>query len=58
MQHLRTKHIEVRHHFIRDHIEKGNVTLSFILTENQQTEFFQSFQVRIIYDIYVWNLVC
>jgi len=22
VQHLRTKHIEVRHHFIRDHVEK------------------------------------
>ena len=28
--HLRTKHIEVRHHFIRDHVKKGNITLEFV----------------------------
>ena len=35
VQHSRTKHIEVRYHFIRDHVEKVNITLSFIPTENQ-----------------------
>ena len=31
VQHSRTKHIEVHHHFIRDHVEKGYITLSFTL---------------------------
>ena len=35
VQHSRTKHIELCHHFIHDHMEKGNVALSFISTENQ-----------------------
>ena len=30
IQHSQTKHIEVRHHFIRDHVEKGDVTLEFV----------------------------
>ena len=30
VQHSRTKHIEVRHHFIRDHVEKGDVSLEFV----------------------------
>ena len=35
MQHSRTKHIEVRHPFIRAHVEKGNVALSFIQFNRQ-----------------------
>ena len=40
VQHSCTKHIEVRHHFIRNHVEKGNITLSFISTENQLADIF------------------
>ncbi|XP_020999369.1 uncharacterized mitochondrial protein AtMg00810-like [Arachis duranensis] len=27
VQHSRTKHIEIRHHFIRDHVQKGDVVI-------------------------------
>lgn len=40
VQHSRTKHIEVRHHFIRDHVEKGNVTLEFVPTDFQLADIF------------------
>ena len=40
VQHSRTKHIEVWHHFIRDHVEKGHISLSFISTENQLADIF------------------
>ena len=33
MQHSRTKHIEVRHHFIRDHVAKGDIDLKHVRTE-------------------------
>ena len=33
--HSRTKHIEIRHHFIRDHVQKGDVELVYVDTENQ-----------------------
>ena len=33
--HSRTKHIEIRHHFIRDHILKGDVVFEFVDTKNQ-----------------------
>ena len=33
--HSRTKHIEIRHHFLRDHVQKGDITLEFISTNNQ-----------------------
>ncbi|GJW49122.1 retrovirus-related pol polyprotein from transposon TNT 1-94 [Tanacetum coccineum] len=38
--HSRTKHIEVRHHFIRDIVEKGKVDLIFIETEDQLVNIF------------------
>ena len=33
--HSRTKHIEIRHHFLRDHVQKGDITLEFISTNHQ-----------------------
>jgi hypothetical protein len=33
--HSRTKHIEVRYHFLRDNVEKGNIDLIHVPTENQ-----------------------
>ena len=36
----RSKHIEVRHHFIRDHVEKIDIALKFIQTEFQLADIF------------------
>jgi hypothetical protein len=33
--HSRTKHIEVRYHFLRDNVEKGNIDLVHVPTEKQ-----------------------
>ena len=33
IQHTMTKHIEIRHHFLRDEIGKNEITLNFIDTE-------------------------
>ena len=38
--HSRTKHIEIRHHFIRDHDQKGDVELEFISTDFQWADIF------------------
>ena len=38
--HARTKHIDVRHHFIRDHVEKGNIEILKIGTEDQLADIF------------------
>ena len=40
IQHSRTKHIEVRHHFIRDHVQTGDIVLEFINTLHQRTDIF------------------
>ena len=39
-QHTRTKHIEVRHHFLRDHVTKGDFELIFIETAKQLADIF------------------
>ncbi|GKB52023.1 retrovirus-related pol polyprotein from transposon TNT 1-94 [Tanacetum coccineum] len=38
--HSRTKHIDIRYHFIRDHILKGDIELHFIPTEYQIADIF------------------
>ena len=40
VQHSRTKHIEVRHHFLRDYVEKGLVSMNFVGTNDQITDIF------------------
>ena len=40
VQHSRTKHIEIRHHFIREHVEDGTLTLEFIHTNDQKADLF------------------
>jgi len=40
VQHLRTKHIEIRHHFICDHINNGDCEIQFVLTESQHADIF------------------
>nr|GEV27525.1 retrovirus-related Pol polyprotein from transposon TNT 1-94 [Tanacetum cinerariifolium] len=38
--HSRTKHIDIRYHFIKDHILKGDIELHFISTEYQLADIF------------------
>jgi hypothetical protein len=40
VQHSKTKHIEIRHHFLRDNVEKGNVELLFCKSEDQLADIF------------------
>jgi hypothetical protein len=34
------KHIKVRHHFLRDHVEKGDIEMKYIDTEKQLANVF------------------
>jgi hypothetical protein len=34
VEHSRTKHIDIRHHFLRDHQQKGDIDVYHISTEN------------------------
>ncbi|GJV71274.1 copia protein [Tanacetum coccineum] len=40
VQHSRTKHINIRYHFIKEHVEKGTIELYFIGTEYQLADLF------------------
>ncbi|GJX40391.1 retrovirus-related pol polyprotein from transposon TNT 1-94 [Tanacetum coccineum] len=40
VQHSRTKHINIRYHFIKEHVEKGIIELYFVETEYQLVDLF------------------
>ena len=40
VQRSRTKHIEIRHNFFRDHAQKGDITLEFVSTKDQLADIF------------------
>ena len=40
VQHSRTKHIEVRHHFIQDLVAKGDINLKHVHAEKQLADIF------------------
>ncbi|KAD7477395.1 hypothetical protein E3N88_00531 [Mikania micrantha] len=64
VQHSRTKHIEIRHHFIRDCFEKGLIDPKFvpsadeladIFTKPLETSNFQNLVLRLVAEIRAWN---
>ena len=40
VQHSRTKHIDIRHHFLRDHEAKGDISLQGVRSEEQLADIF------------------
>jgi hypothetical protein len=40
INHSRTKHIDIRHHFLRDHETKGDIVLSHVSTDKQLADIF------------------
>ena len=40
VEHSRIKHIDIRHHFLWDHQQKGDIEFFYINTENQLTDIF------------------
>ena len=40
VQHSRTKHIDIRHHFIRELVEDGVISLEFVPTNDQKADIF------------------
>ena len=39
VQHTRTKHIDVRHHFIRNHQQKGDISIESVGIEDQLADY-------------------
>ena len=40
VDHSRTKHIDIRHHFLRDHQQRGNIEIAYINTKDQLVDIF------------------
>ena len=40
VQHSKTKHIEIRHHFLRDHVMKKDIDIMHVNTEEQLADIF------------------
>jgi hypothetical protein len=40
VQHSHTKHIDIRHHFLSDHVAKGDIILEGVRSEDQLTDIF------------------
>jgi len=40
VQHSRTKHIDIRHHFLRDHEAKGDIALHHVSIKQQLADIF------------------
>jgi hypothetical protein len=39
-EHCRTKHIDIRHHFLREHVIKGDIVISHVGTNDQLADIF------------------
>ncbi|GJV80466.1 retrovirus-related pol polyprotein from transposon TNT 1-94 [Tanacetum coccineum] len=50
VQHSRSKHIDIRHHFIREQVEKGVVELYFVRTEYQLADIFTKALPRVCFE--------
>ena len=40
VEHNRTKHIDIRYHFLRDHQQKGDIEIAYVSTHNQLADIF------------------
>jgi hypothetical protein len=40
IEHSRTKHIDIRYHFLRDHQQRGDIEIAYVNTHNQLADIF------------------
>jgi hypothetical protein len=40
VQHKRTKHIDICHHFLRDHVSKGDIVMEGVRTDDQLADIY------------------
>ncbi|GJT32843.1 retrovirus-related pol polyprotein from transposon TNT 1-94 [Tanacetum coccineum] len=62
VQHSRTKYINIRYHFIKEHVEKGTVELYFVGTEYQLADLFTKSLPKerfeyLVHRIALWKLL-
>jgi hypothetical protein len=39
-EHSKTKNLDIRHHFFRDHVTKGDIVISYVGTNDQLADIF------------------
>jgi len=54
--HNKSKHIEIKHHFIQDMVEKGVVELRYISTDEQITDIITKPLSRVKYEYFIDKL--
>ncbi|GJW79532.1 hypothetical protein Tco_0143507 [Tanacetum coccineum] len=57
VQHSKTKHIDIRYHFIKEHVEKGTVELYFAGTEYQLADLFTKALLKERFEYLVHRIV-
>jgi hypothetical protein len=40
VEHSRTKHIDIRYHFLRDHQQRGDIEIAYVSTKDQLADIF------------------
>ena len=40
IEHIRTKHIDIQYHFLRDHQQKGDIEIAYVSTKEQLADIF------------------
>jgi hypothetical protein len=40
IEYSRTKHIDIRYHFLRDHQQRGDIKIAYVSTHNQLADIF------------------
>jgi hypothetical protein len=40
VEHIRTKHIDIRYHFLRDHQQRGDMEIAYVSTKEQLADIF------------------
>ncbi|GJW89510.1 hypothetical protein Tco_0164850 [Tanacetum coccineum] len=57
VQHSKTKHIDIRYHFIKEHVEKGTVEIYFVGTEYQLADLFTKSLLKERFEYLVHRIV-
>jgi hypothetical protein len=56
--HKKMRHVERRHHFLRDHVEKGDIEIRYIDTERQLANIFVIHMAWFEGELVLWRVYC
>ncbi|MEO5660525.1 MAG: reverse transcriptase domain-containing protein, partial [Polaromonas sp.] len=56
--HQRTKHIDIKHHFVRDHVKNNDIIIKWISTQQQQADLFTKGLGKIKFNKFKNEIMC